>query len=138
MHILALRQKSLDNPDSQSILQEILNICALNPTPEAIRKLSDCKFLPVRLPSGERRWLDYAGEFAIIDRREYGDLFLGKIQLLDFSLEEIHPLKLFLSYLGLAERYMSKAVKEETTVEGGSFSRSLTKDLRNKSYAICR
>jgi hypothetical protein len=137
MHILALMQKA-EAPDKRIIMQEMLNICAFDVTPQAVEKLSDCKCLPVKLPSGEVQWLHRSGTFAIVDRRDYGQIFTGRIKVLDFSLEEVHSLKPLLFALGLGEKYLSKAVREETTVEGGSIDEHLTADLRRKSYAICR
>ncbi|KAF2808268.1 uncharacterized protein BDZ99DRAFT_50741 [Mytilinidion resinicola] len=137
MHILALMQKAVV-PDKRSIMQEMLNICAFDVTPQAVEKLSDCKCLPVKLPSGEIQWLHRSGTFAIVDRRDYGQIFTGRIKVLDFSLEEVHSLRPLLFTLGLGGQYLSKAVREETTVEGGSIDEHLTEDLRRKSYAICR
>jgi hypothetical protein len=138
MHIRSLKQKARENPNKRDIMQEMLNICAFNPTAESLEDLSRCKCLPVKLSSGPVDWQDHTGDFAIVDRREYGDLFAGKVNFLDFSLEELHSLKLLLVGLGLRERYTSKAAKETTTVRGGSVSQHLTNDLRKKAYAVCR
>jgi hypothetical protein len=139
MHILSLVQKVQENPEKQIVLQEIRNICALSPKSADLKiKLSDCKCLPVRRSSGETEWLTPSGAFAIIDRREYGDLFRNEISTLDFSLEEVHSIQVFLHGLGLEGRYMSRAVKKETTVQGGQLDQRLTEDLRRKAYAICR
>lgn len=139
MHIRALIQKASDNPDKEKILQEIRNICALNPTPEALwTKLSDCVCLPVRHPSGEVKWFSCADAFAVVDRCEYGKMFRDKIMTLDFSLEEVHFLEKFLLGLRLEARFLSKAVTEETRVQDGLLHQELTNDLRKKAYAICR
>ncbi|KAH8800361.1 hypothetical protein F5884DRAFT_891279 [Xylogone sp. PMI_703] len=134
MHILALMQKATV-PDKRSIMQEMLNICAFDVTPQAVEKLCNCKFLPVKLPSKEIQWLDRSGTFAIVDRRDYGQVFTGRIRVLDFSLEEVHSLKPLLFALGLGEKYLSRAVREETTVEGGLINEHLTADLRGKYAA---
>ena len=138
MHVEALKRKASNDPDKRDIFQAVLNICAFNPTPETLEKLSDCKCLPVKLKSGIRQWCDRSGRFAIVDRREYERSFAGKIDVLDFSMEETHAIKPFLLGLGLEERYMSKAVKEETKALDGSIDQRLTQDLRKKAYAICR
>jgi hypothetical protein len=139
MHVLALKEKTLANPSKQDALDEMLNICALSPTPKALEKLYGCKCLPVKLASGEIRWMDRSGDFAIVDRREYGELFKDRINVLDFSLEEVHNLNPFLSGLGLAERYMSQSVWETTTTPSdGTIRERLTNDLRKKAYAIFR
>jgi hypothetical protein len=138
MHIHALQQKAQENPEKRSIMREMLNICALNPTAELLKRLSDCKCLPIKRGSREIEWSDCSEEFAIIDRRDYGAIFDNKIKMLDFSLEEVHQLNNFLLALGLEHRYTSKIVKEETNVEGGTIKQRLTDDLRKKAYAISR
>ena len=138
MHIHSLKQKALENPDKGEIMQEMLNICAFKPKPKSLEELSACKCLPVKLRSGTIDWQDRSGEFAIIDRREYGELFSGRVNFLDLSLEEVHSLRSLLVGLGLEDRYTSKAVKETTAVQGGLVNERLTNDLRRKAYAICR
>jgi hypothetical protein len=139
MHIRALIQKASDNPDKESILQEMRNVCALNPTPEALgTKLSDCDCFPVKHPSGEIEWLSCADTFVVVDRQEYGNMFRDEIATLDFSLEEVHSVKKFLLCLRLEPRFLSNAVTEETRVRDGLLHQELTNDLRRKSYAICR
>lgn len=138
MHISSLKQKVLENRDKQDIIQDMKNISGFEPKPESLKELYSCKCLPVKLPSGEVRWLDKSGEFLIQDRREYGEIFRNKASFLDFTLEEAHSLKLLLVGMGLEKRYTSNAVRETTAVQDGSFNPCLTKDLRRKAYAICR
>ncbi|KAI9641117.1 hypothetical protein NHQ30_010547 [Ciborinia camelliae] len=139
MHILALQKHALEDPDKKSILGELKNICALNPVGSVLRaKLSQCKFLPVYRPSEGIEWMDSSDSFAIVDRKEYGDIFKNKINMLDFSLEEVHSINIILVGLGLEERYISRAVKEETKIGNGLLNDTLTKDLRRKAYGICR
>ncbi|KAF2810106.1 uncharacterized protein BDZ99DRAFT_442610 [Mytilinidion resinicola] len=138
MHISALKQKASTNPDKSSIFREMLNICAFEIPFKALEKLRDCKCLPIKLPSGTTEWSDCSEDFAIVNRRDYSQTFAGQIKVLNFSLEEVHSLKPFLTGLGLEERYLSRAVREETTVQGGLISERLTAELRKKSYAICR
>ena len=82
--------------------------------------------------------MDCRGEFAIIDRREYGKLFSGRINTLDFSLEDVHSFELFLRGLGLRKNYLSNSVNLMTDATGSSIDEQLTADLRRKAYAICR
>jgi hypothetical protein len=139
MHILALVEKSSDNPNKESILQEMRNICALDPKPENLQpKLSDCACFPVRKHSGEIEWLNSSKSFAIVDRAEYGQIFRDKIKTLDFSLEEVHSVSILLEGLKLETKYLSEAVTEETRVEGSVAHADLTRDLRRKAYAITR
>lgn len=91
-HILALKRKSTD-PHKDEIMLEIRNICAYAPRPTALDQLSDCKCLPVVYPDGQTDWVDRSGLFAIVDRLKYDELFRGRLTLLAFSLEEVHPLE---------------------------------------------
>jgi hypothetical protein len=139
MHVHALREKASNlPPNKQDIKQAILNISAFKPSSDSLKGLIDCRCFPVKKPSGRLIWISSRCEFAIIDRREYGESFSKKIDMLDFSLEEVHSMKSFLVGLGLDEKFISNAVKEETKVEGGSIDHSRTNDMRRKSYAVCR
>jgi hypothetical protein len=140
MHITALQSRALEpKPNKDSILREVKNICALSPSTDLLNKeLSDCKFLPVRRPDGGIEWLDRTGAFAIVDRREYADVLENQINILDLSLDEVHSIDFVLRGLGLEERYMSRAIEEETSVQAGLPDEPLTKDLRRKASAICR
>ena len=73
-----------------------------------------------------------------MDHTDYGNLFRDKVATLDFSLEEVYFLKVFLQGLKLEPKYLLNAVIEETRVEGGVFNAELTNDLRQKVYAIAR
>ena len=148
MHIASLIEKSSDSPDQDTILQEMhkkmilqemLNICALNPKAESLQaKLMDCKCFPVRKPSGEIEWLDSTKRFAIVDRADYAVMFRDKVNTLDFSLEEVHSLKVLLVGLNLEKHYLSNATTEETEAEEAMADSPLTVDLRSKAYAITR
>ncbi|KAF5878202.1 uncharacterized protein Bfra_000367 [Botrytis fragariae] len=138
MHIIALQKRALENPDKEGILRELRNICALNPTVALRDKLSKCKCFPVYRPSQEVEWMDSTDSFAIVDRKEHGNVFKNKINVLDFSLEEVHSISQFLVELGLEGRFTSRAVKEDTKIEDRLLNDALTKDLRRKAYAICR
>jgi len=138
MHINALEQKAANGPEKQGILQEMVNIGAFNPTPDIFKKLDRCKCFPVKSNSGTVNWVDRSRDFVIVDRRELGELFKGKLNMLDLTLEEVHCVRSFLDGMRLQDQYLSNAVQPRTSAEGGSFNQALTDDLRRKSYAICR
>lgn len=139
MHILALQKCALENPDKEGILRELSNIYALSTSRNVLRdKISKLKCFPVYCPSQIVEWMDSTGSFAIVDRKEHGDAFRNKINVLDFSLEEVHSVNEFLVELGFEGRFTSRAVKENTKIEDGLLNDGLTKDLRRKAYAICR
>ncbi|KAF2094595.1 hypothetical protein NA57DRAFT_80394 [Rhizodiscina lignyota] len=139
MHIAALQDRARTHPNKAAIFHEMQNICAFSPSADLLRdKLADCTCFPIRRPSGKIDWMASAEGFAIADRKEYASIFRDKIDILDFSLDEIHAVRAVLSALGLERQFMSKAVREETKVKDGMPLDSLTADLRSKAYAICR
>lgn len=78
--------------------------------------------------------------FFVADRREYRQLFQGKVPIFECSLEEIHALYPFLNALGVTDRYMSVAVQETTKVQRPSEtpSKELSQAFRAKSEAFYR
>lgn len=139
MHVSALIQKASHHPNKQSVLQEMRNICALNPTPKVLWKnLSNCKCFPVRKPLGEVLWASCLDSFFIVDRADYGNLFRDRIAMLDFTLEEAHSVKPIFLGLKLESKFLSNSVVENTRVEDGVYNSALTNDLRRKAYAIAR
>lgn len=138
LHISALEDKIAKGSSKGEVVLEMLNICAYSPEPKALEGLRDCKCFPVMYANGTTAWLDRSGIFSIVDRRDYGELFAGQLTLLDLSLEDVHSLKYFLHGLGLADRYMSAAVQEQTQTPDGRLHKRLTTNLRNKAYAISR
>ena len=125
MHINALVQQTADSSDKHVLLQEMVNICAFDPTRDDLKRLDNCKCFPVRSQPGIVNCISRSTDFAIIDRREYGALFTEKLNMLDFTLEEVHSIRTFLNGMGLEERYLSKAVKPKTSAEGGSLNQEL-------------
>lgn len=140
MHVLALEQKVLQSANKQTIIEEMQNICGLNPTPRSLKRLSTCKCFPVKISSDQVEWVHCSSEFAVVDRDELGMLFekTGMVRMLDFSLEEVHSIKLFLYAMGLQNRYLSVAAVEKTSVQDSSLEPFLTSELGRKAYAICR
>lgn len=137
LHLRALEQRAAENPNKQIILQEIKNICAYEPETDALSNIRNCKCFPVK-SSGSITWESCSAVFAIADRKDYLEAFSGRLAMLDLTLEETHSIRWFLDALDLADRYLSQATKEETSVEGGALDNRLTSQLRRKSYAMCR
>jgi hypothetical protein len=140
VQIDVLRGKARQTPDKKDMHQEMVNICAFNPKAADLKCLLDCKCLPIRRESGEINWIhcESSEDFAIVDRRTYGAVFENKINMLDFSLEEVHQIREILVGLGLEHKFLSEAVKEDTYAEGGVILQRLTADIRRKAYAIAR
>ncbi|KAK3367905.1 hypothetical protein B0H63DRAFT_489977 [Podospora didyma] len=95
---------------------------------------------PVKLPSGPIQLLKGTDEFSLVDRKTLGDDFAGKAKLLHFSMEEIREFQPFIEWARLGHRYLSKSVKEISSVDVDS-TRPITfpaRDVKRKAYALLR
>ncbi|KAF3407649.1 hypothetical protein DPV78_001639 [Talaromyces pinophilus] len=117
-------------------------ISNLNPIVGDLDELMSLSCLPVLLPGSMNtvKLMRPSEIFFIADRREYEQLFRGKVPVLDFSLEEIHALHPFLEALGLTDRYMSVTVQETARVQQSSEvpSESLTQAFQARAKALYR
>ncbi|EEP80666.1 predicted protein [Uncinocarpus reesii 1704] len=128
------------SPNRQDIQSAILSITELGPTSRDVDGLRHVKFLPVKLSRDKTVYENPAAEFFIVDRIEYGSAFDGKVPVLDLSLEDVRQFRGFLLALGFADRYMSAAVKESTTVLQPAVNPTaiLTHEIRMKAKALFR
>lgn len=138
LHVEGLKETASSSPTFNDIKQRIRNICQFDPEEADLEDLLDCNCLPVNCADGNLAWMSSEDDFAIADRREYLELFMDEIDILDFSLEEVHEFKPFLMGLGLEYQYLSELVVSKTSAEGDEKNERLTADLRRKAYAICR
>jgi hypothetical protein len=139
MHIVALKQKAAQAFKTRDeIHQIIVNICQFNPSSRELEQLADCACFPVVSSSGSESWTCSTGVFAISDRAEYWRLFKGKIDLLNFTLEEVHAIEVFLRAMGQRSKYMSQSVEFRTKATGGVKDDKRTATFNRKAYAICR
>jgi len=138
LHVEGLKKTASPSPAFDDIRQRIRNICQFNPAEADLVSLLSCKCLPVTRADGSWCWMSPEDDFAINDRREYQELFRGMINILRFSLEDVHDFRPFLMGIGLGYQYLSKLVVLNTSAEGDEKDELLTADLRRKAYAICR
>ena len=115
----------------------ITSISALNPTRTDVKPLLNSNIFPVRIGDGTVKPTTSYVEFAIIDKEEYEGLF-PRLHTLAFTLSEVNSYRPFLHAMGLAGRYMSVLVHEETKVEGGTLDLPLTRSLQARAYALYR
>jgi hypothetical protein len=117
-------------------------ISNLNPIVGDLDELMSLSCLPVHLPGSMNtvKLMRPSEIFFIADRREYEQVFRGKVPVLDFSLEEIHALHPFLEALGLTDRYMSVTVQETARVQQSSEvpSESLSQAFQARAKALYR
>lgn len=102
--------------------------------------IKQAKVFPVGYPNGSLSLSSVAVDFAIADRDNLRSMFEDRIAILDFDLEDVHQLKPFFTWLKIEIRYLSRCVRETTSISGDSGSpiTSRKRDLRLKAYHIAR
>ncbi|KAL3421238.1 ino80 chromatin remodeling complex protein [Phlyctema vagabunda] len=115
------------HPSVQRIKQLIWAINGMKPRPDDLDILSTCNFLPVRVSQpGVAQRIEFRtckNDFAIVDRIKLAGIFEGKVDFLDFTLEEILHLEPFLGSLDLGESFVDNR---------------LTADFNGKAYDLLR
>lgn len=106
-----------------------------SPTP-----LLESPIFPVSEPNGQIALCDAKTEFAIIDRAPLEESFAAQVKTLNFACDEVRQLDRFFRWLNLESRYLSRAVKEISTVQGMEKCPTSSKDrlIRPKAHALCR
>jgi hypothetical protein len=108
--------------------------------PQLPNALAEAKIIPVNLGNAPSKLQSSKSDFFIRDRQKFADAFEGKALMLDFTLKEAHMLQPFLHWMGLENRYMSRAVKEISTFKGSPKApiSSPDRDFRCKAHALYR
>ena len=135
-----LRQPSQRNIEETKMalfaLNEFLEAAPIYLDPEPVRK---AKIFPVRYPDATFVLGSIEMDFAIGDRGRLRAKFENKINLLDFDLGDVRRLKPFFDWLKLKDRYLSKWVRENTSISKVELPISSKKrDLKYKAYHIAR
>ena len=143
MHIASLISQAEKQPIASKIKDTMKLISSLGVTAKDVTKLLETKIFPVRLPGTESCFAAATSgtasiEFAIIDKLRHRTAFEGKIEFLDFSLEEIRDSRAFLDACSLNRQFTSVLVQEVTDVQGGSLNKEMTQVFRLKATAIVR
>lgn len=104
--------------------------------------LLEASVFPVRYPGGGKRLVSAKdSEFAIVDREYLAGRFEGRIKFLDYDLGEVRRLQPFLEWCNLGYRYLSRSVKEITSVSTGQTGRNISstnRDIKRKAHALLR
>ena len=110
-------------------------------TPQDLESLATYNVLPIRR-HGLQGNINLGGlqqNFAIIDNTKLSAIFQDYVDLLDFSLEEVHELAPFLEGLGLQSKYLSRLCTTQTTCrEDGMIAGRLTQEFTDRAYGILR
>ena len=102
---------------------------------ELLLRLSECCYLPVTRTTGNG-FVKKDANFFIVDHERFGNAFKGKVDLLDFTYEELTSLHPFFHTLDLGNRYLSAHVKSETEVKNSRGSQDLTDHFQQRAYAL--
>lgn len=102
--------------------------------------LDGYSLFPVRFKGSLVELQSSRKDFAIVDRQKLFDMFNDRAAILDFDLEEVRKLRPFLNWLGLEDRYLSRQVKEKSTLKGGLLGSNieLTRRVNRQAHAIYR
>ncbi|KAF2449759.1 hypothetical protein P171DRAFT_405262 [Karstenula rhodostoma CBS 690.94] len=104
---------------------------------KAIARLAEVKFLPKPAENGCKTLVGKSDDFCIDDHRRFATAFKHCGILLDFSAEEVHVLSTLFEHLGLSDKYLSRAVREESAVGEEIIEHEASaKAFRSKAYAL--
>ncbi|EXF84440.1 hypothetical protein CFIO01_02755 [Colletotrichum fioriniae PJ7] len=115
----------------------LLQSAKLYPDPE---QLLESAIFPVEDQTGQIGLETGRTQFVIRDRKPLAEMFASKVKFLDFSLDEVHRLSNFFSWLGFDSRYLSSSVKEISTV-ASDFRIKVQRpdrDIKRRAGGICR
>jgi hypothetical protein len=121
----------------------IWQVNSFSPSRKDLEKLKSLPIFPVKITGGTSDPVVLrvrTEKFSINDRQPWADAFKGKIDFLDFALEDVRKLQPFLSSFDLGDRYLSRAVAEMSSFQGevGERSKKLTTQLRGRAHALAR
>lgn len=120
-------------------LQTVNSLLSSEPNQEHAG-FGESKIFPVRYPEGAVRSVSAQTEFFIVDRESLRLQFEDEVKFLDFSLEEVNELRPFIEWAGLESRYVTRCVRESTSV-GASDARPISKphrEIRPRAHALLR
>ncbi|MCJ1379785.1 hypothetical protein MMC17_002888 [Xylographa soralifera] len=84
-------------------------------------------------------WTSSNGSFFIADRQYLYDSFVGKVPILDFSVDEAYKLHKIFDLLNLRSKRLSHVVKEEYNISGSEeLDSRLMANFRSKAVALTR
>ena len=104
-------------------------------TDKSLATLKKSALFPARGPNG-RSLVSHGDDFYINDHKRYGNLFLDKLDILDFDYEDLTSLHPLFQLLKLEDHYISSLVEARTTVEDYRRNDELTNHFRGLSYAL--
>jgi hypothetical protein len=144
MHVKALQeyiqsQDTAKTPkDVNRVKEMMILINNMKPSSSDVAKLTQCVMFQARLCNGSLRWTNLDSDFAIIDRKEYGDNFRNMITTLNFTIEDVQICQYLFEALNLGSRYLSRMVIETTMATDKVENSKLTRKLQKRAHAFYR
>jgi len=149
MLVAELKEVATSSRSVQRAKTLIWQINSMDPAAEDLTSIYESAIFPVKIGNEDARLASRETEFAIVDCEKLASVFMkpnsmGVLAVLDFSnIDEIRKLRPFLAGLNVENRYLSKNVKETTSLSGdakGSAEHDavLTAQLRHRAYALSR
>jgi hypothetical protein len=143
MLVEELSRVARSSPTIGDVKSLIWQINSFAPSRKALEKLVDHPIFPVRVPNRTVEAIelrDRSGNFSIIDRQPWADVFQSEVDFLHFTLEEVRKLRPFLSCLDLEDRYLSRVIVEKSSFQGNiqEPSGKRTRQLRRRAHALSR
>jgi hypothetical protein len=123
--------------ESISVLNSFLQSEKKPPSP---KRLLERRVFPVRYPNGGVELCTSETAFSIADRKHLQDLFSNMAKFLDFGTNDVPPLEPFFKWAGLENRYLSRSVKEISTLCGAP-DRAISnpdRDIRRRAHGLLR
>jgi hypothetical protein len=137
----ALRSLGERRSSVESIKEMIKAINKMDPTRQDLEPLTTCNVLPIRrhVSRGNITLGNLQETFAIINNTKFSTIFRDHVDLLDFSLEDVHELAPFLEGLGLQSKYLSRLCTTQTACdEDGMIDDRLTREFTDRAFEILR
>ena len=158
LKVFFVKQLKVQSPSLQSQIEELQILCSKQdsssmfsqvrmllkeislwkPNNHDVQGILDSTVVPVKDEYGSEKLLRPRDIFAIGDRQNYNTMFSGKIAMLAIPLGEIRSVRIFLSALGLDNRYMSRLASETSKVENAVEDAALSRDFRQRAFALVR
>lgn len=132
---------SQDVADIKLKILVLANLMAVEPTDLDPTPMLEATIFPVKYPGNPSVELSNGiVDFAIADRDYLRQRFESKAKILDLNLEEVRRASPFFEWLNLQSRYISKRLKEITSVDAvsGVVAPSATREMQRKASYLLR
>lgn len=102
----------------------------------SIETLQRSKYLPCKSLAGDAQLCSAAESFFIVDNQYFGEIFEGKLVMLNCTYEELNCLHELFRILRLDDHYLARHVTQEPSAESSNADDALTEQFRKCAYAM--